>query len=202
MRHTILPVLAALAGCVGDIGSSGDPDEGSGSGSDEPVVCEQARTYAGFGGPLEGDRLAIEPGSDRLRVKPYAALATEYARALGLATVNTQSYAATFGRAPARWYSEPQATANTIYAAFALAYSACTEKTTAATDFAEAPNANNAQRHCRDFAFAAWHREPSSDEIATCSGFALDKTNPADAPAKRWAYTCAAVLTASGFLTY
>lgn len=199
MRHL---VMILLAGCVGDIGGSLGDDEGSGSNEQEPVVCEQVRSYKGFAGtPLETGRLEIDPGSDRIRMKPFVALATEYERALGVAEVNTTSAAATFGRAPARWYVEPQASANTVYAAFALAYSACTQKTTSA-DFAEAPNANNAQRLCRDFAAAAWHREPTADEITTCATFATDKTNAADAPAKRWAYTCAAVLTASGFLTY
>lgn len=201
MRHLVIIPLV-LAGCAGEIGTSGD-DEGSGSAEPEPVVCEQARTYKGFdGSPLESGRLEIDPGSDRIRMKPFVALATEYERALGVAEVNTTSAAATFGRAPARWYLEPQASASTVYAAFALAYSACSQKTATGTDFAEAPNANSAQRLCHDFGAAAWHREPTSDEITTCATFAVDKTNPADAPAKRWAYTCAAVLTASGFLTY
>jgi hypothetical protein len=201
MRHLLIPVL--LVGCVGDIGGSIGDDDGSGSNEEEPVVCEQVRSYKGFAGtPLESDRLTIEPGSDRIRMKPFVALATEYERALGVAEVVTTSAAATFGRAPARWYAEPQASSNTVYAAFALAYGACTQKTALGGDFAEAPNANSAQRLCRDFAMAAWHREPSVDEITTCATFAVDKTNAADAPAKRWAYTCAAVLTASSFLTY
>lgn len=201
MRHTlIIPLL--LAGCAGEIGTTGD-DEGSGSSEPEPVVCEQTRSYKGFdGSPLESGRLEIDPGTDRIRMKPFVALATEYERALGVAEVNTTAAAATFGRAPERWYLEPQASASTVYAAFALAYSACTQKTTAGADFAEAPSANSAQRVCRDLGLSAWHREPTSDEITTCATFAVDKTNAADPPAKRWAYTCAAVLTASGFLTY
>ena len=36
---------------------------------------------------------------------------------------------------PARWYQEPQASANTVYAAFALAFDACTTYTAAGAPF-------------------------------------------------------------------
>lgn len=201
MRMTSILLTLGLAACVGDIDGVGTAEE-PGSDTEEPVVCEQKRTYMGFGGPLGGDRPPIEPSSDRVRMKPFAALAAEYERALGITDFSTQSYAATFGRAPARWYAEPQASANTVYAAFALAYSACRLKTASGGDYAVAPDATLANRLCNELAHAAWQREPSSDELAACTSYALTKTNPADAPAKRWAYTCAAVLTATGFLTY
>src|SRR5688572_11126681 len=104
----ILSALS-LAACVGEIGGTDEEGEGSGSGSgsQEPVVCEVARTYTGFGGPLDTDRPQIEPGSDRMRLKPFGALAPEYNRAAGITGFNTQAYAATFGRPPARWYQEP-----------------------------------------------------------------------------------------------
>lgn len=197
---TLTAFTFAGAGCVGDVGSTNGDD--SPEEEVEPVTCEAAIKYTGFGGPLETGRPEIEPGSDRLRIKPFNALAAEYTRALGLTAFNTTPYAATFGRPPARWYSEPQASANTIYAAFALAYGACTAYTSASTTFAEAPSATSADRHCKDFARAAWQREASADEIAVCTAFAVDKTKPTDEPAKRWAYTCAAVLSTSGFLAY
>jgi hypothetical protein len=191
----------SLVGCAGEI--DGDDGDGSGSGSDDPVVCEQTRTYTGFGASdLTATRPTIEPGSDRLRLKPYVALAAEYRAALGLTTFDTAAYAATFGRPPARWYQEPAASANTIYAAFALAYDACTRQTMGDARYAAAPDAASADVNCREYARRAWHREATDAEAATCVTYAVDKTNPADAPAKRWSYTCAAVLSASGFLAY
>jgi hypothetical protein len=188
----------ALAACAGDI-AGGDDD---GSGSDEPVVCEQTRTYQGFGStPLEVGRAEIAPGSDRLRIKPYGALAQEYARALGLPTFNTNAYASTFGRPPARWYSEPQASANTVYAAFALAFEACSQYTAADASYADAPTASSAAAVCRDIAVSAWRREPSDTEVGACVTYAVDQTAMYE-PRKRWAYACAAVISASGFLAY
>lgn len=202
MRPYLLALLSTLAfaACTGEITNTGD--DGDGDGSPDPVTCAQPRTYAGFGGALEADRPEIAAGSDRLRIKPFGALAAEYSRALGLATFDTRAYAATFGRPPARWYSEPAASANTIYAAFALAYDGCTQKTTADAAFATAPNPANADMLCRNLVRAAWQREAIDAETTACATYAIDKTNPADAPAKRWAYACAAVLSASAFVAY
>ena len=202
MRRLAYPLVSAfmLVACVGEVvetdGDDGDEME------DPPVVCDQPRSYAGFGGPLETDRPAIAAGSDRMRIKPFAALAAEYRRALGLSTFETAAYAATFGRPPARWYSEPTASANTIYAAFALAYAGCTQKTAAGGVFATPPSTQIADPVCRDFARAAWQREATDSEVAACATYAIEKTHAADPPAKRWAYTCAAVLSASRFLAY
>jgi hypothetical protein len=205
---TTLAIFSALslAACVGEIGTGGDDDgsgSGSGSGSGDPVTCEQARTYAGLGGDaLEADRPTIAAGSDRLRVKPYGVLASEYNRALGITGFSTNVYAATFGKPPVRWYQEPQASANTVYAAFALAYDGCSQKTATGADFAMAPSDTVADRLCRDFARAAWQREATDVEAAACVTYATTKTNPSDDTRVRWAYTCAAVLSASGFLAY
>ena len=191
--------ILLLVGCVGEIGGAGGDD----TMEPEEVTCEQARTYTGFGGnALESDRPKIEAGSDRMRIKPFASLSAEYTRALELASFDTAPYAATFGRPPARWYNEPQASANTVYAAFALAYDACTRRTALGGDYNTAPEINIANRLCKDFAMRAWQREADAAETTACATYAIEKTNPADAPAKRWAYTCAAVLTASGFLAY
>jgi hypothetical protein len=198
-QWTLVAALS-LAGCAGQIDNNGDDD---GSGSDEPVVCEQPRTYTGFGGAdLAANRPAIEPGSDRLRLKPFVALSAEYRAALGLTAFDTAAYAATFGRPPARWFQEPAASANTIYAAFALAFDACTQQTATDSRYTAAPDAASADVNCREYARRAWHREATDAEAATCVTYAVDKTNPADAPRKRWSYACAAVLSASGFLAY
>ena len=199
MRRLTWILVTTLAACTGNIGTTGDDD----GGDDQPVTCDQTRTYTGFGGDaLEADRPTIAAGSDRVRLKPYGALAAEYARALGLTAFNTATYAATFGKPPARWYQEPAASANTIYAAFALAYDACTQLTATAATYTAVPDATNAPTVCRDLAMRAWHREATDAEAGACAAYALDKTD-SNAPAPtRWAYTCAAVLSASGFLAY
>jgi hypothetical protein len=195
--------LAACAGQIGNTGTGGD-DDGSGSGSDpQPVTCDQARTYNDLGGaPLGGDRPKIEAGTDRMRLKPYAALAPEYNRALGITGFSTATYKTTFGAPPARWFQEPTASSSTVYASFALGYDGCSQKTASGTDYAMAPAATIADRLCRDFARSAWMREATDAEAAACADFAINQTNPSDDTRVRWAYTCAAVLTASGFIAY
>jgi hypothetical protein len=208
MRTSMLAILTSLlaTACIGEIGGSGGDDDtgsGSGSGSGEPVTCDQARTYLGFDGKaLTDDRPQIAAYTDRIRMKPFAVLASEYNRALGLSAFNTAIYAGTFGKSPARWFDEPAASAATLQAAFALAYDGCTQSTASGGDFQMAPTATIADRLCRDFARKAWQREATDDEASTCATFAVSQTNAADAPAKRWAYTCAAVLASSDFLAY
>ncbi len=207
MRKIRSAHVAALLIAVGGVGCVGQPtepadDDGS-DGGVEPPTCEVTRSYDGFGGrKLEATRETLAAGADRLRMKPFVALATEYARALSLATFDTAAYAATFGRPPARWFSEPAASANTIYAAFALAYAACTQHTATDATYATAPDATSATLACHAFAQRAWHRDATDAETAACVSFALDKTTAVSAPRARWAYTCASVLTASGFLTF
>ena len=207
MRTTILlsSILFAsltFAACTGDVIDGGlTPD--AGPGSDDPTACVQARSYTNLGGmPLEEDREVLEAGADRLRIKPFAVLAAEYQTALALTAVDTSAFAATFGKPPARWYAEANASSNTIYAAFALAYKACTLQTTGNPVYAVAPDATSAPTQCRDYARRAWHREATDEEVAACVTFAVAQTPATDAPAKRWAYTCAAVLSATDFLTF
>ncbi|HEY5922389.1 MAG TPA: hypothetical protein VIV11_11995 [Kofleriaceae bacterium] len=196
-----LPLVAAftLVGCAGQIPSDDDDDDDD----DDMVVCAATRSYTGFGNrQLEASRAAIEAGSDRLRVKPFTALSAEYQAALGLTAFDTSAYASTFGRPPARWYIEPAASANTVYAAFALAYDACTQHTAADPQYAAVPEPQLADLICREHARRAWHREATDDEAATCATYAVNQTDSADPPRKRWAYACAAVISASGFLAY
>jgi hypothetical protein len=191
--------ILLFAGCTGQFTGGDDQIQGD----DQPPVCPTTRSYTGFDGtPLESARRAIPAGSDRVRLKPFSALATEYARALRLTSFDTSDYATTFGKPPARWYGEPQASANTIYAAFALAFTACTQETATDAVYASAPDATSAGLVCRDHARRAWHREATDDEAAACVDYAVNHTPTTDAPRKRWAYTCAAVIGASGFLAY
>lgn len=191
-----------LVGCVGEAPDSSGDDVGGDAGV-EPMQCEVTRSYMGFGGrTLEGSRPALEVGADRLRLKPFAALATEYANTLGLAAFDTSAYAATFGKPPARWYAEPLASANTIYAAFALAYGACTQHTGTDATYAATPDTTTATLACHGFIERAWHRPATDEETAACVSFAIDKTASVANPRTRWAYTCASVLSATGFLSF
>ncbi len=204
LYSTLVAALAlSVAACAGEITSTGD-DDGSGSGSDEPVTCQAARAYTDIGGTALGaDRPTIEPGTDRIRIKPYAALAAEYKAALGLTTAfDTSAFAPTFGKPPARWFAEPQASANTIYAAFALAYDGCTQKMATDGQYAAAPSQMAAEVVCHDLVRRAWHREATAAETTSCVDYAVNQTVTSDPPRTRWAYTCAAVLSASGFLAY
>jgi len=193
-------LILSLAGCVGEIGGNSDDQTGD---DDTQEVCQATRSYVGFGAKvLEADRPTMKPGTDRMRMKPFAALAAEYVAALGLSSFDTSAYAATFGKPPARWYAEPAASANTIYAAFALAYDGCTQETATDAKYAAAPDGTNASLICNDHMRRAWHREPLQAETDACVSFTVNQTNASDAPRVRWAYACAAVLTASGFLAY
>jgi hypothetical protein len=201
MRTTTMLALL-FTGCVGQPTDNAAVDGGT-DGGDEPPVCPVTRSYAGFGNrQLEASRVPLEAGADRLRLKPFVALASEYARALSLASFDTAAYAATFGRPPARWFNEPAASANTLYAAFALAYDACTQHTATDAAFATAPDTNSATLACHTFVQRAWSRDATAEETAACVTYAIDKTATVATPRARWAYTCASVLTASGFLTY
>jgi hypothetical protein len=198
----------SLVACVGEIGGSGGGDDdgegsGSGSGSQEPVTCDQARSYAGLGGDaLEAGRPEIAAGSDRIRIKPYGALAAEYNRVLGLTDFSTAAYAGVFGKPPNRWFEEPAASASTIYSAFALAFDGCSRKMATGGDYDLAPTAVIADRICRDLSRVAWQREATDDEASDCATYALNETPATDPPQKRWAYTCASILTSEAFLAY
>jgi hypothetical protein len=203
-------LVAMLGACVGepppdvdgdDAVDDGEPGDDTGDEVDES--CLPARSYAGFdGAPLEANRAVMVAGSDRLRTKPYAALASEYDRALGLTGTGTREYAATFGQAPDRWFTEPLPSASTLYASFAIAYRACTQLVGSTTGYEQAPTPSSADVICRERARVAWGRDATDVEAAACVDFAVAKTLATDPPAKRWAYTCAAVLTAADFLTY
>lgn len=205
MRSHLAPSLivalatSALSACTGGI----DNPDPNGEEPEDPAECAVTRSYTGLGGDaLEANRVALSAGTDRLRLKPYAALATEYNRALGITDFSTAAYASTFGAPPARWFREPKASASIVYAAFALGFEGCLEHTATGATYAEAPTAASADPICRAQALRAWNRPATDEEVATCVDYAVNQTPAADGPRRRWAYACAAVLSASGFLAY
>ena len=55
---------------------------------------------------------------------------------------------------------------------------------------------------CQDQSRRFWSREPTEAELSTCVKVATEDTASESDPRRRWAYTCAALLTAAGFLTF
>ena len=232
MFLVVLTVLgvAALSGCSGgdellpgaDSGGGATVDGGGGGGGggsdggDPGVITKQCKEtqvgYTGLGGlPLHADRFEATAGADRGRMKPFSALAEEYRRVMGLAAApNLQSSAATFAEAPARFYAEPQASAVNLFEAYQIAFRVCEGALTQAT-YQAAPTEATAQAECSTWARKGWSRTPSPDEINACARIAvtdsLEETlqggvkRQTTAP-RRWAYACAGVLTAAGFLSY
>jgi len=195
--------LWTLPACVGSLEpTSGDDDSGDDGDDDSVPLCtETGRTYLGFGGtPLEADRSIAAAHSDHMRLKPFGALADELLRVTGL-VIDASPYKATFGGPPARWFEEPTADANTLYAGFILAFDTCREYTTGADNFSAAPTAEAADIECRAFARRFWSREATDDQASACASYAM-ATDATETPARRWALTCASVLSSAGFLAY
>ncbi len=136
-----------------------------------------------------------------------------------------------FGAAPERWFSEPQPSAVSLYTAFRVGFEACLKTTgglpvetttpppAGTTPFVPnakfkiAPTDADARSQCASWARTFWSRDASAEEIQACVDVALSSTSemiPDDGvlttrtttPERRWAYTCATLLTATGFLVY
>lgn len=176
-------------------------DPGTPDGSD-PAQCT-SREHVGLGGEsLVKDRAVVPAGQDRGRVKPFGALATEYARVLGKAPASLAGAGATFGNPPARWYDEPQANAVALQTAYGIAFDGCLDFTASAPDYATAPDTTTATDRCATMARAFWSRTPTPQEIEACVAVATTGATTETNPRRKWAYACASVLTAAGFLTY
>lgn len=168
----------------------------------DPALCT-SRPYVGLGGgALHEGRVVARIGVDRARVKPFSALATDLERVVGSKPASLRGAAATFGAPPERWYEEPRSSAVAIQTAFSIAFDACLDRTASAPDFAGAPTAASAAAQCSGMARAFWSKTPSSQEIEACTAVALEGTTAEADPRRRWAYVCASILTAAGFLSY
>lgn len=220
-----------LAGCNGssDIGVEALPDspvtpagggseEGGGSPANEvssetppepaeppPVAnhCDFGKRYVGFAGTeLEAGRVDNVPGIDRARLKPFSALGAEYRRVLGNTPALVSTMGSTFGQPPARWYVEPQASAITLYSAYRVAFQGCLTYTASPAKYASVPSSGTAATECAALAHGFWSRTATQEEIDACVKVATVDTAKETDPRRRWAYACASVLTAAGFLTY
>lgn len=165
--------------------------------------CEPGRVYTGFGGRVMVSRRADELAAlDRRRVKPYSALTGEYQRVLGTTPSQLNGAGTTFGESPARWNEEPGFTAITLFTAYRIAFQGCLTLTANDGAYANAPSAAAATDVCGTWARKFWSRDATQQELDTCVKHAVDETTVETNPRRRWAYTCATMLTTSGFLSY
>jgi hypothetical protein len=86
----------------------------------------EGRSYVLFdGAKLEATRTNENVGVNRVRIKPYAALAGEYQRVLGAAPPSLASAAGSFDDPPKRWYAEAKHSGVSLDASFAIAFEGC-----------------------------------------------------------------------------
>jgi len=210
--------IPGTPGNPGDPTQNPDPGSGPGPGpGPAPVVCSESmgRTYKGFGNTvLTVGRVDVALGTDNGRVKPFAALngyaaagglaaATgDYQRVLGNNPALLAQSAATFGADSPRWLVEPQSSAVALYTAYRVAFQGCLTMTATPANYAAAPTAATAPTECGAMARRFWSKTPSADEIAACVKTATVDTAAEADPRRKWAYTCASVMTSAGFLTY
>lgn len=214
--HLAASFVALLAACSaedghnltgGPGGSSGEsapevPGDPGQPGTVDPATCG-GKTFAGFEGEnLVADRVVANAGVDRGRMKPYDALAAEYARVLGTTPASLAGAADTFGKPEPRWYDEPAVGGVVLQTAYKIAFDGCLTYTQAPAEYAVAPTAATADAKCAQMARAFWSRTPSPAQIAACSDVALVGAAAETNPRRRWAYACASVLSAAGFMTY
>lgn len=214
--HLAASFVALLAACSsedgsklagGPGGSSGDPPvttptDPPGPGTVDPATCG-GKTFAGFDGEnLVADRVVANAGVDRGRFKPFDALGAEYTRVLGNTPASLAEAADTFGKAEPRWYDEPAVGGVVLQTAYKIGFDGCLTYTQSPAEFAAAPTAATAATQCAAMARKFWSRTPSPDQIAACADVAVVGSAAEANPRRRWAYACASVLSAAGFMTY
>lgn len=166
-----------------------------------PMGCNGSLLYAGFGGrSLDGDRLDQGVGTDRLRLKPYPMLVSDYTRVLGVTPAAIQNQGQTFNQPVVRWSEEQELSAVSLYQAFSASFQGCLSVTSAPAQYAANPTAATANTECANFQKKYWSRIPTAAETAACVTFATSAVNNDANARRRWAYACASVLTSTGFL--
>jgi hypothetical protein len=209
---------------AGGSGANDADDAGAdgGAGTSAPSCTAVGLPHIGLGGEDLAAKADGALGGDRARAKPFTALLTEYGRVLGSQNAPSSINAAgpTFGVPADRWYLEPIASAVFVNTAFDVAFEGCLKMTgdlaggSGDAKYAAAPTAATAGVECADWVRRFWSRAPTPDQIDACVSVAtdatsetygrpgVDETTRATAPRRRWAYACASVLTATGFLTF
>lgn len=178
------------------------PGDPAAPGAVDPATCG-GKAFAGFEGEnLVADRVIANVGVDRGRFKPYDALAAEYKRVLGNTPASLAAADDTFGKAEPRWYEEPTIGGVVLQTSYKIAYDGCLTYTQTAPEYAAAPTAATAGPKCAEMQRRFWSRTPSPDQIAACADVAVTGAATEPDARKRWAYACASVLNAAGFMTY
>jgi hypothetical protein len=168
-----------------------------------PTTCDPGKSYIGLDGTnLVERRTKSTAGEDRGRMKPYEVLAGEYARVLGTTPSSLAGAADTFGSSPPRWFEEPPVGGVVLQTAYKIAFDGCLTYTQAPAEYASAPTATSAPDKCAAMAKKFWSKTPSPEEISACVDVAVTGSASESNARRRWAYACASVLTAAGFLTY
>ena len=210
IRLTIASALfLSVAGCSSADELIGQPPPGgAGPGADTmppgptPEQCTGA-AYVGFDGQSLTDKRVKElAGVNRFRIKPFGALQTEYPRVLGSTPQSLAGAGATFGDVPPRWYEEPQANAVALQTAYTIGFDGCLTYTASDMKYASSPTGGNAPAFCAEWQRKFWSRTPTAAEIQSCSDVAVTASSREPQARRRWAYACASVLTAAGFMTY
>lgn len=174
--------------------------------SPEALACTdkpQGHSYVLFdGSKLEDTRVNEGDDINRARFKPYAVMAGEYQRVLGVVPKSLASAGPTFDAPPERWYSEPSHSGVSVSSAFDVSFEACEAHVASSSDFAALPTADTANRYCGSTMRKAWSRTPSPEVLDDCVELATKKLDAEPDPRRRWSYVCAAILSSSNFLTY
>lgn len=170
-----------------------------------PARCDMGKTYTGFAGTeLTAGRIDGDIGPERARMKPFSALTGEFPRVLANnpAMLADPSVANTFSITPARWVAEPVASGVTVYTTYRIAFQGCLSVTAAPAQYKVIPSNTTAATECGDWARKFWSRTATQAEIDACVKVAMVDTMTETNATRRWAYTCASVMTAAGFTTY
>lgn len=170
-----------------------------------PARCDMGKTYTGFAGTeLTAGRIDGDIGPERARMKPFSALVGEFPRVLSNAPamLSDNSVSNTFSITPARWVTEPVASGVTVYTTYRIAFQGCLTSTAAPAQYKVLPSNTTAATECGDWARKFWSRTATQAEIDACVKVAMVDTASETVSTRRWAYTCASVMTAAGFTTY
>ena len=170
-----------------------------------PPRCDMGKTYTGFAGTeLTAGRIDGDIGPERARMKPFSALVGEFPRVLGNspAMLTDVSVGNTFAITPNRWVAEPVASGVTVYTTYRIAFQGCLTATATPAQYNVLPSNTTAATECGDWARKFWSRTASQAEVDACVKVAMQDTTTETNVRRRWAYTCASVMTAAGFTTY
>ena len=203
-------------GCSDSGGDLGIPDDGTNPGQDgvppgtdpaavppTPICPSMGVSYVGLGGrKLTAGRIEVVAGGNRDRIKPFNVLGTEINRVASTTPTLLAANAATFGAAPARWYTEPTVSAVSLFTSYRVAFEGCLELTKTAPEYAAAPTDVTAAAQCTKLARKFWSRTPTPEEITTCTTVATVDTAAETDVRRRWAYVCAPLLSSAPFLAY